>query len=224
MVDPRQRSSSDVSRTSSVAVFSPSPRSSAVVSSPNMLPVVSPSIIVTARSSPLMTPHIPLSVSARDSGSGLSPIPQSPATADMTPMPMRPVATEPPSGVPIPAANRDDYFSLRTRRGSLSTSTGAPHNVTTPDDFSSWGGRPPVETPVPQTPSTPSAGGLIGRLKALGKGARRQTSEPGGITSPTVPGAELAETHTVSCIQFVQLCSQLYAERIVPGCCRPAEA
>lgn len=192
IVDSRQRSSSDASRTSSVAALSP--RSSAVVSSPTMLPAVSPSVTA-VRSSPLMTPYIPLSVSARDSS--LSPIPQSPATVDMTPMPHRPQTADPTTGVPIPPAHRDDYFSVRTRRGSLSTNS-PQQNPTTPDDFSSWSGKASsIEAPVPQTPNIPS-GGLIGRIMGFSKSTKRHTNETGGITSPTTPGIELAETHVVS--------------------------
>ncbi|RPD52275.1 WD40 repeat-like protein [Lentinus tigrinus ALCF2SS1-6] len=74
----RSRSSSDVSARSAT---SQGPRSATIILSPNMLPAVSPSISSHPRSSPLMTPMIPLHGGLRDSA--LSPIPQSPSTAEV---------------------------------------------------------------------------------------------------------------------------------------------
>ncbi|CDO72560.1 hypothetical protein BN946_scf184983.g43 [Trametes cinnabarina] len=182
----RSRTSSDVSSRSVGSV--PGPRSASIILSPNMLPAVSPSISHAPRSSPLMTPMIPLHNTMRDST--LSPIPQSPGTADATPLPRgrndgpKSDAAGTPTGPPssYPPAGHNDYFSLRTRRGSVSTSGTAP----TPDDFSGWGGK---SSSVPDTsslvtPSTPTMGSIMGRLKAFGKSARRQASEPSGAATP----------------------------------------
>ncbi|KAI0659996.1 hypothetical protein C8Q70DRAFT_977330 [Cubamyces menziesii] len=198
----RSRTSSDVS-SRSAASTAPGPRSASIVVSPNMLPAVSPSISPAPRSSPLMTPLIPLHNHIRDSA--LSPIPQSPSTAEATPIPRGgregqkhdPAAT--PAAVPpssYPPGSNNDYFSLRTRRGSVSTSG------TTPDDFSGWGSKP---SSVPDssglaTPSTPTMGSIMGRLKAFGKSTKRQASEPSGVATPggtlTAPpsGATSGET------------------------------
>ncbi|KAI8976307.1 hypothetical protein BD414DRAFT_539301 [Trametes punicea] len=183
----RSRTSSDVSSVSAASV-APGPRSASIILSPNMLPAVSPSISLAPRSSPLMTPMIPLHNAMRDSA--LSPIPQSPSTAEATPMPRgrndgpkadaTSTPTAPPSSYPPPGNN--DYFSLRTRRGSVSTSGTAP----TPDDFSGWGGKPSSvpDTSGMATPSTPTMGSIMGRLKAFGKSAKRQASEPSGAVTP----------------------------------------
>ncbi|KAI0631871.1 hypothetical protein C8Q77DRAFT_1061553 [Trametes polyzona] len=197
-ISGRSRTSSDVS-SRSAASTSVGPRSASIVFAPNMLPAISPSISPAPRSSPLMTPLIPLHGSLRDSA--LSPIPQSPNTADATPMPRgntnaqktdavtTPAAAGPPSS--YPTSGNNDYFSLRTRRGSLSTSGGAP----TPDDFTGWGkpASAPESNPM-QTPSTPTMGSIMGRLKAFGKSSKRQASEPAGVVTPggtltTVPAA-----------------------------------
>ncbi|KAI0357265.1 hypothetical protein OH77DRAFT_1519667 [Trametes cingulata] len=183
----RSRTSSDVSSRSAVS-NAQGTRSATIIVAPNMLPAVSPSISPAPRSSPLMTPMIPLHGTIRDSA--LSPIPQSPSTAEATPMPRgrtdNPKAdgaatpAAPPSSYP-PAGN-NDYFSLR-RRGSVSTSGGAP----TPDDFSGWG--KPSSQSVPDTsglatPSTPTMGSIMGRLKAFGKSSKRQASEPASVVTP----------------------------------------
>ncbi|RPD67758.1 WD40 repeat-like protein [Lentinus tigrinus ALCF2SS1-7] len=180
----RSRSSSDVSARSAT---SQGPRSATIILSPNMLPAVSPSISSHPRSSPLMTPMIPLHGGLRDSA--LSPIPQSPSTAEATPLPRgskdvhkAETLSGPPSSFPPSGTSTSDYFSLRTRRPSVST---AP----TPDDFSGWGGKSAaISTSAPETPSTPSVGSLMGRLKAFGKGTRRAASETPG---PTTPGGTI---------------------------------
>ncbi|KAI0667157.1 hypothetical protein C8Q78DRAFT_982656 [Trametes maxima] len=179
----RSRSSSDVS-SRSAASTAPGPRSATIVLAPNMLPAVSPSISPAPRSSPLMTPMIPLG-SIRDST--LSPIPQSPNTADATPMPRGRVDSKvDTASVPVtslsshPPAGNSDYFTIR-RRGSVSTSGG----THTPDEFSGWGGKgssAPDPSSMP-TPSTPTMGSIMGRLKAFGKSTKRQASEPSGVAS-----------------------------------------
>ncbi|RDX42109.1 hypothetical protein OH76DRAFT_144992 [Lentinus brumalis] len=194
--NPRSRSSSDVSTRSAI---SQGPRSATIILSPSMLPAVSPPISALPRSSPLMTPMIPLYGGIRDSTSALSPIPQSPNTAEATPLPRgsRDVQkAETLSGPPssFPPSGSSDYFSLRTRRPSVST---AP----TPDDFSGWGSKattPSTSAPEAglQTPSTPSMGSLMGRLKAFGKGTRRAASETPGPTTPggTITAAPVGAT------------------------------
>ncbi|RPD58007.1 hypothetical protein L227DRAFT_577374 [Lentinus tigrinus ALCF2SS1-6] len=110
-------------------------------------------------------PMIPLHGGLRDSA--LSLIPLSSSTTEATPLPRgsrevhkAEMLSGPPSGT-----STSDHFSLRTRRSLVSAST-AP----TPDDFSGWGGKPAaLSTPAPETPSTPSVGSLMGRLKAFSK-------------------------------------------------------
>ncbi|KAI0820850.1 hypothetical protein BC628DRAFT_1422525 [Trametes gibbosa] len=176
----RSRTSSDVSARST---SSSTPRSGTIILAANMLPAVSPSISPGIRSSPLMTPMIPLHGNIRDSA--LSPIPQSPSTADATPMPRGSTNTQraetvttPPSSFP-PAGN--DYFSIRTRRGSVSTSGGAP----TPDEFSGWGSKVPLvpDSSAMPSPSTPTMGSIMGRLKAFGKSSKRAASEGSGVVT-----------------------------------------
>ncbi|EMD31556.1 hypothetical protein CERSUDRAFT_88909 [Gelatoporia subvermispora B] len=184
--DARGRSSSDASSRSSQSAQRS--MSATVITSPNMTPAISPAVSSAPRVSPLMTPFIPLGSGMRDSL--LSPIPQSPPTNDSTPMPRRSAttdgtATAGPSSAPPPASS--DYFSLRGRRGSLSTSAG----MTTPDDFSGWGGK--SEPAGSQTPSTP--GGFMGRFRVFGgKNTRRQASE----ISTTTPGGTLSGGETVA--------------------------
>ncbi|KAI0347571.1 WD40 repeat-like protein [Trametopsis cervina] len=165
--DLRPRSLSDASRRSLQGV-----KSATVVSSNDMVPAVAPNVGPSSiRSSPLLTPMIPLAVSGREST--LSPIPQSPLSTDATPMPRRPTTSE------TGTVRTGDYFSLRTRRPSVSTST--PAVPPSPDDFSSWGTSNGL---TPATPTTPG-GGLMGRLKAFGKGTKRLASEGAGAVGTT---------------------------------------
>ncbi|KAH9850509.1 hypothetical protein C2E23DRAFT_887394 [Lenzites betulinus] len=207
----RSRTSSDVSARSASS-STPGPRSGTVILAPNMLPAVSPSISPAPRSSPLMTPMIPLHGGIHDST--LSPIPQSPSTADATPMPRSSTnahksdAISTPSVPPssFPPAGHSDYFSIRTRRGSVSTSGGAP----TPDDFSGWGGKTPSVPDAAgtiQSPSTPTMGTIMGRLKAFGKSSKRAASEsagtvtPGGTLTSVSAGAASTEAITTPAIK-----------------------
>ncbi|KZT03081.1 uncharacterized protein LAESUDRAFT_660442 [Laetiporus sulphureus 93-53] len=167
---------------------SSSPRSSHVLSSPTMLPAMSPAISMGPRT-PLLTPLIPINSSERTAG--LSPIPQSPN--DSTPMPPR---TQQAEGAPG-SLSSSDYFSLRARRESMSTAG----SVTTSDDFSSWG-----KDSGSQTPSTPSAVGFIGRInRAFGKSVRRQASEIGtpatsssGNDAPAIPAVRNSCYETIA--------------------------
>jgi WD repeat-containing protein 48 len=107
----------------------------------------------------------------------------------MTPLPPRLTTIEDGN-----VGNRpNDYFTSRARRPSVSTST--PAVPPSPDDFSSWGTPRPGDTAVPQTPTTPG-GGLMGRLKAFGKGVKRQASEGLGVAG-SAPNID-SETGIVS--------------------------
>ncbi|KAI0094159.1 hypothetical protein BDY19DRAFT_901416 [Irpex rosettiformis] len=158
-------------------------KSATIISSTSMVPAVAPAVTPPAvRSSPLLTPMIPLAASSvRDSV--LAPIPQSPVIADATPVPRRPNTAESGSN-----GNRtSDYFSLRTRRPSVSASS--PAGPSSPDDFSGWSTPKPGDPTILQTPTTPG-GGLMGRLKAFGKGTKRHASEGPGV----VHGSQETET------------------------------
>ena len=156
-----------------------------VVSAPNMIPAVMPVVSPQTRSSPLLTPLIPLHPNQwRDAVSTLPSIPQSP-------MPIQDVTSTPVSIVPqrarsgtvdsasalasSPNIAKDDYFSTRTRHPSIQGGS----NPIASDDFSGWSGPGKQE---PQTPSTPS--GIMGRLKNFGKIAKRPPSEVQSISTP----------------------------------------
>ncbi|PIL26820.1 transporter [Ganoderma sinense ZZ0214-1] len=190
----RSRASSDVSVRSSSSA-SAGPRSpTGIILSPTMLPAVSPVISAAHRSSPLMTPMIPLHGALRDSG--LPTIPQSPNLADATPMPISHGLRDSQrsdnstgSGVPPSAYGtvNADYVSHHgiSRRPSVST----PGGLTTPDDFSGWGGKSTLSvgsgsdaTPL-VSPSTPTMGSLMGRLNKAFSKTKRQPSENAGTMS-----------------------------------------
>ncbi|GBE85633.1 hypothetical protein SCP_0801520 [Sparassis crispa] len=175
----RRRSSSDASHRSSMT--STTMRSATIVMSPKMLPAVSPIVTTPPRS--LTTQYIPLNTGVKDSS--LSAIPQSPNDTTPMPLPLRsPQRSQTDSGG---SASPSDYFSLRTRRGSLSTGS-----MTTPDDLG-WGGK--SQDNALQTPSTPNT--LMGRLKAFGKSTKRHASEistPGGVLA----AGEASQTHDIT--------------------------
>ena len=157
---------------------------SIIISSTDMIPAVAPAITPPAvRSSPLLTPMIPLASSGiRDPT--LTPIPQSPPSTDATPVPRRPNTADSSHNHNHNGNRTSDYFSLRTRRPSVSASTPTAAAPSSPDDFSGWG-TPKAssgggDSARPQTPTTPG-GGLMGRLKAFGKGSRRHASEGPGV-------------------------------------------
>ncbi|KAH9938898.1 uncharacterized protein BXZ73DRAFT_44505 [Epithele typhae] len=125
-------------------------------------------------------------------------------------------AAVPPPSVSATASNGSstgggDYFSLRARRPSVSATPAAVGNTATPaDDYGAWanpgphmaiGSTPGTASPamgasrpgtaeavMPNTPSTPTVGSLMGRLKAFGKNSRKQPSETSGATAPTDAG------------------------------------
>ncbi|TFY58900.1 hypothetical protein EVJ58_g6121 [Rhodofomes roseus] len=201
----RRRSISDASRHSHTTIHSP--RSISVVSSPSMIPAMSPAISAAPRT-PLLTPLIPINTGLRDS-STLSPIPQSPS--DVTPMPMPQRSHTLDTSTSSPPSS--DYFSLRARRPSIST-TGS---TTTPDEASPW-----VKDSGLQSPSTPSGGGLMGRLKALGKGTKRQASEAGASTpGGTLQGTDSATTNVG---ETTQAASKSPAQSLLSGPINPPPA
>ncbi|KAI0067430.1 WD40 repeat-like protein [Artomyces pyxidatus] len=173
-----------------------SPTNSTIIASPSLIPVIPPD--------PSKPFKLAIPASARYSAhQPLSPILQSPATilssSDVTPVPgahQRSQTEAPPvAGTLAVTSKENDYFSLRVRRPSVS-SGGAP---TTPDDFSGWAGPgSKSDSGQPPTPSTPG-GGLIGRLKTLGKMSRKA---PGELGSPipkgvgTVPGSIVSQSAT----------------------------
>lgn len=172
----RNRSSSDTSRRSPTQV-----KSTVVINAPNMVPAVHPSVPATpTRSSPLLPPMIPLGI--RDSA--LSPIPQSPFSANNTPLPRRSATMD--SNIPSSTPRDGDYFSLRARRPSVSAAPQPAPIPPSPDDFSSWG-APGVKPYDPNAPAPSTPGGLMGRLKAFGK-----TGKKGGGDVPTTPSAGAA--------------------------------
>ncbi|THH15451.1 hypothetical protein EW146_g5015 [Bondarzewia mesenterica] len=170
----RTRSSS----TSSKKSYTSSSNAS-VIASPTLVPAVPPAISGNHRPSPLLTPKIPLY-------QPLSPIQQSPVLpgsdndSNSTPIPRHAKAQTDASATPLPPSSfkENDYFSLRVRRPSVSSGGGTGE----PDDFSGWGGPGTRNSDVPTTPSTPTAGGLMGRLKSLGKISKRPMNEPGSLT------------------------------------------
>ena len=146
-----------------------------IVSSSNMIPAVAPIVSPTARSSPLLTPLIPLHHPWRDPPSAFSSIPQSPVAQDITPTPIS-VANQrthdgPATSLPSPNVLRDDYFGGRTRLQSIQ---GIPS-----DDFSGWSGPVRQEPPTPSTPS-----GIMGRLKNFGKLTKKPANDVLSISTP----------------------------------------
>jgi WD repeat-containing protein 48 len=156
-----------------------------VVSSSNMIPAVAPIVSPTARSSPLLTPLIPLHYPWRDSPSALSSIPQSPMSLDITPTPIsvtnQRIHDGPASSLPSSNVLKEDYFVARTRNQSMQ---GNPS-----DDFSGWSG--PIRQ-EPSTPSTPS--GIMGRLKNFGKLTKKPANDALNISTPESTTTAVVET------------------------------
>ncbi|KAH8105298.1 WD40 repeat-like protein [Cristinia sonorae] len=208
-----RRSSSDVSRTTI-----PAPRSASIVTSPNIIPAVTPSVNRSTKSSPLLTPMIPISLVQRDSL--LSPIPQSPGSTDATPLarPHRAYATE--GSASTAAGGKDgDYFSLRSRQPASTSGT-------TPDDFSGWGGPNAKPTPAAETPTaaqptpTPSTPGtsFMNRFKVFGsKSGKRNANDVGtsNAGSAQAEGATSAANAVTSPAPKTPL-QHLLAEPITP--------
>ncbi|KAE9411423.1 WD40 repeat-like protein [Gymnopus androsaceus JB14] len=147
---------------------------SSVVSSSKMIPAVAPTVSASIRSSPLLTPLIPLNV-PKETALPLPAIPQSPVISDdvdATPLPRR-FRSGTLDSQQASAAKDGDYFSVPTRRPSVTAST--------PDEFSGWPGPGKSEAGL-QTPMTPS-GGLMGRLKNFGKNKKAATDT---ISTPSL--------------------------------------
>ncbi|KAI0728948.1 hypothetical protein C8Q72DRAFT_778814 [Fomitopsis betulina] len=201
----RHRSTSDASRHSQPNTHSP--RGTSIVSSPNMVPAMSPVISATPRT-PLLTPLIPINTGLRDAPT-LSPIPQSPSDATPMPIPQRAHTLDTATNSP-PSS---DYFSLRTRRTSVSTAGSTP----APDEWNKDAGL--------QTPTTPSAGGLMGRLKALGKNTKRQASEVGALTpGGTLHGTETSNAAGVSIGESYHAASKSPVQLLLSGPISPPPA
>lgn len=184
----------------------PAPRSASIVTSPTMVPAVIPSVNWSAKSSPLLTPMIPVGMNRQRDSLLLSPIPQSPGS-DATPL-ARPQRSHTTDGSMSSGRTDNDYFSMRTRQ---------PTNMTTPDtsDFSGWNAKstPATDTPASST-ATPasSAGtgttGFMGRFKVFGKGSsKRHTSEFGSSGTGSTQ-ADASATPSVSLLfhMFDHLC------------------
>jgi WD repeat-containing protein 48 len=188
-----EESQPSINRVSSREVLSNTPhrppkllaaKASTVVSSSNMVPAVAPIVSPTARSSPLLTPLIPLHFAWKNP-SAFSSIPQSPMPMDITPTPIsaanqRSHDSALTSNTPSPM---DDYFGARTRLQSLQSSS----NLIPTDDFSGWSGPNKQEL---QTPSTPS--GIMGRLKNFGKLTKKPANDALTISTPESAAAAVA--------------------------------
>ncbi|KAJ2918916.1 hypothetical protein MD484_g1508, partial [Candolleomyces efflorescens] len=149
------------------------PTSAVVINSPKMIPAVPPVITSFPRSSPLLTPLIPL-IPVKEL---LPPIVQSPTSSPIeNGSMMRTPSTGP--------GKESDYFSLRNRQQSL-TGTGPDENTSTTGP-----GTPKPDLVPPPTPSTPS--GLMGRLKNFGKITRRPVSDASPTLGASVPTEVLA--------------------------------
>ena len=208
IIEEQRRHSQDeesqpgINRVSSREVFTPhrppkllAANASTVVSSSNMVPAVAPIVPATARSSPLLTPLIPLHFPWKDT-SAFSPMPQSPMPMDMTPTLVSAANQRnhdgaPTSSTPSPIG---DYFGARTRLQSLQTGS----NPVPSDDFSGWSGPSKQES---QTPSTP--GGLMGRLKNFGKLTKKPTNDAPAISTPESAAAAAVGTPAPPLVSFI---------------------
>lgn len=138
-----------------------SPRTTtSVISSGKMLQAVAPTVSGFTRSSPLLAPMIPLNI-PKENALPLPAIPQLPTihSNDATPMPRRHRSDTLDSLHQSSAHKEGDYFSVPTRRPSITAST--------PDELLVWNGVSKIDAGL-QTPTTPSSG-LMGRLKNFGK-------------------------------------------------------
>jgi WD repeat-containing protein 48 len=205
-VQPDLRIDIPQSPTSPVAARKPKTTAgNSVVFSPKMIPALPPTATPATRSSPLMTPMIP--IYAKEANILLPSIPQSPfvESNDATPMPQRVRSSTIDSilshsnPTPSTATGKDnDYFSIRTRQPSLPEAV--PGAVPpTPDDFSAWNGPGKTELPTPSTP-----GGLMGRFKYFGKISTKKTVSD--ATSSSVIGTVAPATDSTSasevCMHF----------------------
>ncbi|KAF8516481.1 hypothetical protein JB92DRAFT_2251756 [Gautieria morchelliformis] len=159
---------------------------STVITAHSLTPAILPdmSLIASRPSSfPLAAPLIPI-VAVKDAH--LSPTPQSHATHTPRPRPTI-ETTSPAKSAP---GGEADYFASRATRLSASG--------TVLDEFSGWGGPGSKEqdkdASVFPTPSTPSGGGFMGRLRHFGRSSKRPSSAdiattPGGSAVPQTRGS-----------------------------------
>jgi WD repeat-containing protein 48 len=163
---------------SSAATLGRSLISSAVVSSPEMAPALLPNIVPSIASSQLQAPMIPLHVVAKDL------VQQHPLT---TPVPTTPVP-QPPRSHPMaqpPPYREGDHFAARPREPPLSSTGGQPAPLDEPAPWTVSRRAPSSEQGQAQTPGTPVAGSLMGRLKNFGKGGGRKGGDV-GASSPNI--------------------------------------
>lgn len=198
-----------------------------VIHSNKMIPAVIPSISTSpTRSSPLLPPLIPLNT--KDGQTGLSIIPQSPVNDDTlaalpsfqrsrsidggaTPVASGTGGSGGGGGVTTPNATQGDYFSPKIRQSSLQGQSGdeeasaAAASVSTPtpatvNAVSTGSGKPESQGPL-------SAGGLMGRLRNLGRSSAKRPVSDGATNSPVlgniVPAAIENSTPDVSVKRFV---------------------
>jgi hypothetical protein len=198
------------------------PGASAAVVTPNMSPAIVPNLPSVAQQQdtvrPLSAPRGGSTLNA--SRSPLPPIPANPASPQQSGSPtprgggLNLAVTSGTTAYAKPVSSVD-YFSSRTPRSDAEDADAGdqtpgaptlPSGLKTPDATSSQ-----LSTPGPATPG----GGLIGRLKSLGRGAAppKRPLTPEDITSP-VPVTEEAEvveeSVTVSIVSFSH-----YSDRVV---------
>ena len=177
----RHRSSVDIAA-GQVLPFGKTQGSSTVISSANMIPAIAPSPISSAtpttRSSPLLTPLIPLHPLSKDKAPKLVTPQLSLGGNDAPPMLKHTrslTANDGTQSKPVfNTTGAGDYHTMRTRHSNAS-----PVVVGPPDE-------PKHDGVAPQTPLTPG-GGLMGRLKQFGKvSGRKGSSEVDSASKPTV--------------------------------------
>ncbi|TFY76938.1 hypothetical protein EWM64_g7075 [Hericium alpestre] len=146
-----------------------------------MIPAMPPHVSAIVGPSPLIAPKIPLLQQ-------LSPIAQTPE-AQLSSSELTPTAahgkSQTESAARVPPVGNNDYFSVRVRGRSGSV---AAAGSSTPDDFSGWSGPGTKQTEKsPEANLTVSGGGLMGRLKSLGRHKRPQ-SEHGPLPKSGIAG------------------------------------
>lgn len=178
------------------ASSSRSDRSGTVVSSPNMLPALSPDIQSTSRAASLHQTLIPLKTGApaptpaKENLIPLPSIPQSPTGNEITTPVPRMVPT-----VPAVSSKEGDYFSVPMRQQS-----GGSAPPQTPEEFSGWAGPASAKPDSSvSTPVTPGAG-FMNRFK-WGKAGKKHTTE---TPLPSAPAtiAESTEVRIVNISRF----------------------
>jgi WD repeat-containing protein 48 len=175
------------------------PMSSTVVCSPKMIPAITPiSTTAPPRTSPLLTPMIPL----HPPPEMLTPIAGTPVSPPETAQGLHKrtrSATYDSHVTRTPSVGhaKEDYFSIRTRQPSMSDETPTPGPVSAGGVHGGAGAK----SEPPSTPNTP--GGIMGRLKVFGKMGRRPASESAspnlGDITPTIAAVSPMEVSDLSC-------------------------